>query len=611
MNPTKASSLFLILPVILLLVAAVPAAAHSYLLVDEQGNAMPINPRPDRPTELDLSGAQLVIRIMNSGAETGGCVTAVDGEVLSGTSVSFSGGGTTFKGEYTTPPLDHLDVIVVPTGQTGPAVVSVSWSASLGTCDGSGAALFGFAVEGEKLSLTSYAAGNTYSFGDPISLASGELHGSNRPRADLFLGGPLPLSFTRYYGSFLGIGGAIGDNWMHSFDSSLSVEGDGATVTLFGGKTVRFLRAGDGWSLSSIEKLDHQLVDAGSGGFRFLDLSAARIYTFDAQGRLSAVADRNGNALTVSQGPDGPSGVADGLGRSLSFTYVGGKITHAEDQTGRGVMYAYTGNNLTGITRTNGAVTTYSYTQQGDLTALMEARTLPDGTRPATQAYNAEGQVVSQTDGSGNTTLFSTTSRPMVKGLKSSTRSAAPPALSIPEVGTCRERRMRRDPRTTRRTTRKNRIVSYSDRLGTEASFTYHEPSGFLSGVNGHVRRRLDNGVSAGRAGRLPRLRSHAVGLPRPHDRAVRIRRQGQFDEVHRPRRGPVELRLQRTWTIADHDQSPGRHGELHAQRRRLARESGFPRRRDAHALLRRVEKNEHDPTRRRHAACSRVRRGG
>ena len=182
---------------------------------------------------------------------------------------------------------------------------------------------------------------------------------------------------------------------MHNFDFPLSVAGDAATVTLFGGKTISFQREGVSWTLSSAEKLDHQLIDAGGGGFRFFDLSTARIYTFDAQGRLSGIADRNGNALTVTQGADGPTTVADGLGRSLTFTYTGGKITRVADQTGRGVTYAYAADNLTGVTGANGAVTTYSYTAQGDLTGLIETTTLPDGTQPATQTYNADGQVLS------------------------------------------------------------------------------------------------------------------------------------------------------------------------------------------------------------------------
>ena len=109
---------------LLLLAGAEPAAAHFFLLVDEQGNAMPVNPQPGRPVPVDLSGGQAVIRVMNSGDEMGGCITTVNASVR-GNSVRFAGGAATFNGVYVTPPVDHLDVTVIATGKTGQSRVSV------------------------------------------------------------------------------------------------------------------------------------------------------------------------------------------------------------------------------------------------------------------------------------------------------------------------------------------------------------------------------------------------------------------------------------------------------------------------------------------------------
>ena len=67
--------------------------------------------------------------------------------------------------------------------------------------------------------------GNSGYGGEPISTATGELYFS---ATDLFLGGPLPLSFGRYYASLLmndeNVESALGTNWMHSFDLRLVLD---------------------------------------------------------------------------------------------------------------------------------------------------------------------------------------------------------------------------------------------------------------------------------------------------------------------------------------------------------------------------------------------------
>ena len=233
-------------------------------------------------------------------------------------------------------------------------------------------ARFDFTVTGQSLKLTNAEADNPQSRGDPVSLATGELHDPNILRPDLFSGRPacadvwpvLRGLFDRH-GGFIG---TLGNNWMHNFDFSAAIDGDAAIVTLFGGKTIMpFNATEDNWTLSSTEKLDHQLQDAEGGGLRFLDLSTTRIYTFDDAERLTRIEDRNGNALTVTQGANSPDMVTDGLGRSLAFTYAGGKLTRvAKIKPTAALGLAYTGDDLTMFTDAKGATRTYTYTAQGD-----------------------------------------------------------------------------------------------------------------------------------------------------------------------------------------------------------------------------------------------------
>ena len=471
----------------LLLIAATGARAHDFFVIDAQGGSTQV---PAGSTvQVNLEGPQATLRVRNDGTETG-CTTRVTATVQgSAVGLEQQDGslGSTRTVSYDTPTMIQGDVIVKPV-KDGTALVTVNWriTRTSQTCAGGNQARFNFTVTGQTLKLTNAEADNPQSRGDPVSLATGELHDPNILRPDLFLGGPLALTFGRYYAAFLaavGFAGNLGNNWMHNFDFSVAVDGDTATVMLFGGKTIVFERDGGEWTLSSTEKLDHQLQDVEGGGLRFLDLSTTRIYTFDGAGRLIRIEDRNGNALTVTQGANSPDMVVDALGRSLEFTYTGGKLTRVEDQTGRDVEFGYTGDDLTTFTDAKGVTTTYTYTAQGDVEGLMTTSTLPDGSQINTQTFDGDGRVDTQTDGEGNTTTFQYEQPPNDEGtavvdplgqvsryvhtdgenLSGATDTAGNADASTYDAN--------------------NRLVSYTDRLGNEAVFTYHDPSGFPASV--------------------------------------------------------------------------------------------------------------------------------
>ena len=473
--PSPTCARLLSLGALLLLVAVTGARAHDFIVNDEQDNEIQVP--AGSTSQVNLSGSMLKIRVMNDGTETG-CTTQVKATVQgAAVGVEQDGGGlgSTRTISYTTPPDNHGDIIVKPVSP-GTARVTVEWSITRTSqsCAGGNEARFDFTVVGRLLKLTNAEADNTQSKGDPVSLATGELHDPSVLRPDLFLGGPLALTFGRYYAAFLtagGFTGTLGNNWTHNFDVSAAVDGDTATVNLFGGGSIVFERDGDNWTLSSTEKLDHQLQDAERGGLRFLDLSTTRIYTFDAMGRLTQIEDRNGNSLTVTQGANSPDMVTDGLGRSLAFTYTRGKLTRVEDQTGRGVQFGYTGDDLTTLTDAKGATTTYTYTAQGDLEGLMTSSTLPDGSQLNTQTFDGDGRVDTQADGEGNVTTFQYDQAPNGEGtavldplgqvsqyvhadgqnLAGATDAAGNADASTYDAN--------------------NRIVSYTDRLGNQALF--------------------------------------------------------------------------------------------------------------------------------------------
>ncbi|MGI8782623.1 MAG: DUF6531 domain-containing protein [Acidobacteriota bacterium] len=89
---------------------------------------------------------------------------------------------------------------------------------------------------------------------DPVDTASGELF-FEEP-LDLYLGGPLRLVFQRNYASRLGRDGLVqsvlGNNWVHSFQKTLSVSGGSARVVDSRGRLTRFARSGSIWLLVAI-----------------------------------------------------------------------------------------------------------------------------------------------------------------------------------------------------------------------------------------------------------------------------------------------------------------------------------------------------------------------
>jgi RHS repeat-associated protein len=234
--------------------------------------------------------------------------------------------------------------------------------------------------------------------GDPVSTATGELYDTF---VDLDVGGPMRLAFARYYSSVLnesGMQSALGANWMHIFDQTVEVSGNTATILLFVGKRLDFTRASATAAWQLVDKVStgyHLISDAA--GLHLLSYASNNVFHFNTAGQLIKVEDRNGNALTVTPGPFGPTQVADGLGRTLTLTYSGSKLTRVADQAGRSVAFAFTGNNLTTVTGLNGRPTVYTY-EPGSREGLMSSKTLPLGNRVIQFTWDSNGRVVRQTD---------------------------------------------------------------------------------------------------------------------------------------------------------------------------------------------------------------------
>ncbi|WP_213065689.1 hypothetical protein, partial [Acinetobacter baumannii] len=126
-------------------------------------------------------------------------------------------------------------------------------------------------------------------------------------------------------------------------------------------------------------------------GYTLIDRTSRQVVTFDADGKATAVTDRNVNSTAITYASGQPASVVSTAGptaaRTATLTYNSSTLTFTVSQTGdsyntRTVKYVkdsssnltsivdaegnttafgYTGRDLTSITSTTGAVTTITY----------------------------------------------------------------------------------------------------------------------------------------------------------------------------------------------------------------------------------------------------------
>lgn len=270
-----------------------------------------------------------------------------------------------------------------------------------------------------------YAASNL----DPINTFNGELY--TQKERELNLGGPMSLYFQRYYASYLRrsfIVGDLGSNWRHNFDArlyQLPTGTDYKYVSHDGRVTEFVLDQGTGdWNQQTNLDTPYQITIVDSQDAVLYDPEVGKVYTFDFTtgntiiGKLIKIEDGHGNTHTVTY--DLANGhiqmVADGLGRTLNFTYNNDtvpKISAVDDGT-RSISFQYTDpidtEYLTTVIDARLGTTKYVYKDTSTVAdhALMTAMTRPRGNTPYTQTFYdtntplASGRVATQTNASGN-----------------------------------------------------------------------------------------------------------------------------------------------------------------------------------------------------------------
>lgn len=244
---------------------------------------------------------------------------------------------------------------------------------------------------------------------DPVNTATGDY---NESVTDLSIPerGPA-LAITRTYSSLAaasGLASALGGpGWSFNYGSRLKVDSTTGIVTIKndnGSQTI--FEPGSGGEYKAPPRVLATLVHNKDGTWTYT-IRQRTIYTFNELGKVTKIADQNGNAITFAYNESGLlQRATDNAGRWLEFTYKGGVMSKVSDSSGRSVSYEYDSSfRLARVIDARGKVTKYTYNTAN----YLRTRTSPRENILLTNKYDEAGRVISQTDGLEHKTIFSYT----------------------------------------------------------------------------------------------------------------------------------------------------------------------------------------------------------
>jgi RHS repeat-associated protein len=256
------------------------------------------------------------------------------------------------------------------------------------------------------------------SVGCPIDCSSGNKY--LRELDYLAAAREAPLRWERFYNSMLlPQGTGLGPQWRHTWSQTVTAMPSNpmrAFVVREDGQTFGFTFNGNsGLSDSDVsDKLTRLVNEQGTvTGWRYEVASTGQSESFDAQGKLVAVAERSGLTTVLAYSTTAtPSNIApapglliqisDGRGRTLQLRYSKSlRIESLIDPNGGVVGYSYDNDGrLSRVTHADGHHKTYHYNEQAHtanttlpfaLTGITEERSI----RFSTYKYDASGRGVS------------------------------------------------------------------------------------------------------------------------------------------------------------------------------------------------------------------------
>lgn len=216
------------------------------------------------------------------------------------------------------------------------------------------------------------------------------------------------LRLARTYNSFDAPYGKVSQRWWQEYERYAQVFAGEVVVYDTTGETLTFIKNADG-TFKTPAGYSKDLKKNADGTYTLTNRKSGVKDTYDANGTLTKVTDRNNGVITVTQHDEGGEHKGFKLtetrsGRSVDLLKTNASQWQAKDNTGRTAVFDLdpTGN-LAKTTDTEGKATAFGYDSSRRLAKI----TTPEG-RVTTFTYDAENRVTSMlratdTNGSGHT----------------------------------------------------------------------------------------------------------------------------------------------------------------------------------------------------------------
>ncbi len=235
---------------------------------------------------------------------------------------------------------------------------------------------------------------------DPVNSLTGAYTDS---ATDLTLPGiGVTFALSRSYTSADSTASRLGPGWTDNYAESLAIQANGDAV-LHGadGQQVTYAKQSNGSYLSAAGAMSTLTLSSGIYKLTKHDQTVA---SFDANGRLSGIVDRNGQGVALAYDGSGQlATVTDATSHQVTFTSnADGTLHQAQLADGTHVTYGYTTGRLTSVTDPLGKTSNYTYDASGKLATEVD----PNGHTVVSNVYGDYGRVSQQTDAVGNTTSF-------------------------------------------------------------------------------------------------------------------------------------------------------------------------------------------------------------
>ncbi|MGH3079831.1 MAG: DUF6531 domain-containing protein, partial [Gaiellaceae bacterium] len=261
-------------------------------------------------------------------------------------------------------------------------------------------------VADPQFALSLDSGGSPLAYTDnPVNTASGSL---TETATDLRLAGPgIPFAWTRSYNSRDTTTGALGTGWAHPFEAKITVLSATELEYRAGsGQRTRFTKnsGGTGAATFGAKGFDGTFKRLADSSYE-VTTRDQRKFSFDLNGKLTAIKPRFGPATTLAYTSGKLSSITDSAGRAITITYTVADPSLIERVTlpdGRYVEYGYTSGRLTSVRDPRGKVWTLGYDASNRLTSIQDPRgryelqnVVYDGSNRVTSEQNGTGDTVS------------------------------------------------------------------------------------------------------------------------------------------------------------------------------------------------------------------------